>query len=51
MRRPTRPFIAERKPAAPKMSVWTRLNADIAHGLEEEQEGDRPEITKASGRR
>ncbi|NRP90521.1 hypothetical protein GFPCMMHI_06448 [Ensifer adhaerens] len=45
MRQQTKPFIVERKPTrkpkpdAAKPSIWGRLDADIAQGLQDQQDG------------
>jgi hypothetical protein len=46
MRQQTKPFIVERKPSrkprpdAGKPSIWGRLDAEIAQGLQDQQDGD-----------
>ncbi len=46
MRQQTKPFIVERKPSrkpkpdAAKPSIWGRLDADIAQGLQQQLDGD-----------
>ncbi|WP_434730686.1 hypothetical protein [Rhizobium binae] len=46
MRQQTKPFIVERKPSrksksdAPKLSIWGRLDADIAQGLQDQRDED-----------
>lgn len=52
MRQQTKSFIIERKPSrkpkpdAQKLSIWGRLDADIAKGLKDEREGNRTVANK-----
>ncbi|NTA84179.1 hypothetical protein G6L13_27260 [Agrobacterium tumefaciens] len=55
MRQQTKPFIIERKPSrkpkpeAAKASIWGRLDADIAQGLQDQQNGDQRIVDHAAG--
>ncbi|MEC9463870.1 MAG: hypothetical protein VX601_11900 [Pseudomonadota bacterium] len=50
MRQQTKPFIVERKPSrkpkpdTAKPSIWGRLDADIAQGLQQQLHRDQPDI-------
>lgn len=54
MRQQTKPFIVERKPSrkpkpeAPKPSIWGRLDADIAQGLQDQQDWDHRDTDRAA---
>ncbi len=54
MRQQTKPFIVERKPSrkpkpdTAKPSIWGRLDADIAQGLQQQLHGDQPHIDYAA---
>ncbi|KQV39911.1 hypothetical protein ASE37_22980 [Rhizobium sp. Root268] len=54
MRQQTKPFIVERKPCrkpkpdASKPSIWGRLDADIAQGLQDQQDGDQRIVDHAA---
>jgi hypothetical protein len=54
MRRQTKPFIIERKPSrkpkpdAVKPSIWGRLDADIAQGLQDQQDRDQRDMDHAA---
>jgi hypothetical protein len=54
MRQQTKPFIVERKPSrkpkpdAAKPSIWGRLDADIARGLQEQLNGDQRDTDHAA---
>lgn len=54
MRQQTKPFIIERKPSrkprldAAKPSIWGRLDADIAQGLQGQQDRDQRDTDHAA---
>jgi hypothetical protein len=54
MRQQTKPFIVERKPSrkpkpdAAKPSIWGRLDADIAQGLQDQRNGDQHDADHAA---
>tara|TARA_R110002020_G_C16220363_1_gene767607 strand:- start:301 stop:489 length:189 start_codon:yes stop_codon:yes gene_type:complete len=54
MRQQTKPFIIEGKPSrkpkpdAQKPSIWGRLDAHIAQGLQDQQEGDQRDTDHAA---
>jgi hypothetical protein len=54
MRQQSKPFIIERKPSrkpkpdAAKPSIWGRLDADIAQGLQDERNGDEHDAVHAA---
>ena len=54
MRQQTKPFIVERKPSrkpkpdAAKPSIWGRLDADIAQGLQQHLNGDQRDADHAA---
>lgn len=54
MRQQTKPFIVERKPSrkprpdAAKPSIWGRLDADIAQGLQDQQDGGQRDTDHAA---
>jgi len=56
MRQQTKSFIVERKPSrkpkvdTQKPSIWGRLDADIAQGLEEQRNLDQPAATGGDDR-
>jgi hypothetical protein len=56
MRQQTKPFIIERKPSrktkpdAQKPSIWGKLDADIAHGLKDQQNQDQAATTTGDDR-
>ena len=56
MRQQTKPFIVERrptrkpKPDAQKPSIWGRLDADIAQGLQDQRDMDEPAATGGDDR-
>lgn len=56
MRQQTKPFIVERKPSRKlkpdprKPSIWGRLDADIAQGLEDQRDKDQSAATGSDDR-
>ncbi|MBW9089879.1 hypothetical protein JNB91_18860 [Rhizobium wenxiniae] len=54
MRQQTKPFIVERKPSrkpkpdTAKPSIWGRLDADIAQGLQDQRNGDQRDMDHAA---
>lgn len=54
MRQQTKPFIVERKPSRKpkpdtvKSSIWGRLDADIAQGLQDQRNGDQRDMDHAA---
>jgi hypothetical protein len=54
MRQQTKPFIVERKPSrklkpdTPKPSIWGRLDADIAQGLQDHRSDDQQDTDHAA---
>ncbi len=54
MRQQTKPFIIERKPSrkpgpeTAKSSIWGRLDADIAQGLQQQLDGDQRDMDHAA---
>ncbi|WKL23511.1 hypothetical protein QYR00_23590 (plasmid) [Agrobacterium tumefaciens] len=56
MRQQTKPFIIERKPSrilkpdTTKPSIWGRLDADIAQGLQDQRDMDEPAATGGDDR-
>ena len=56
MRQQTKPFIIERKPFrkprpdAAKLSIWEKLDADIAQGLQDQRDMDHAAATGGADR-